>query len=598
MDMRGRFLTAKKVLMPRSILVLIVFLLAPLSLLSQAHEMEDAIHKKVIDFAEISVDSVLLYAKQLQESKNVCRALTGHYYEANVLYKRYDYINCERKLNYILSQVETQKHSSSFQYSKLFVGQTFEEALDVLKISVYRRFFYMRLNQHRYSDAFDFLELLQTSIEPLRDKGSYYVRNIILSKLAEAALHRRVGNYEFSLQIINEAMHSIDTIGIEPDNQSYNYFLLERAHIFNDLARGYEFLLPEHPEYIDSVDYYTDKTYDATRRLDNRSRENDRSHFVRKSHVRLLRKDYEEALQIASKAMKLSTTEKDMPDVLLLQARCRVKLHQLDSAIYYGKAFLTYNAQGGLNKKDVLMAYNILAESFYLQERIDSAYTYSTKLQAELQAETYNKDDTQERLSEQRIKGFMALNKEINKKRNALRLQLFLTIIVATLLVLGVVILFLRKRRNYQKRIHILQEKYTRLQASVKPKNENKKEIDNDLLNRVLKELEKIEESTIFLDPDFTLSSLSKILKTNTNYLSKIINQYKGKSFSKYLVTLRINHLLSLLNQQPIRRRHSIKALGKAIGYSNASSFTRAFKNHMGITPSEYLKRTFPDEFR
>lgn len=577
--------------------ILTILFLSPMGLISQTHEVEDAIHKKAIEFAETNADSVLLYANELQKSKNICRALTGHYYEANILYKNRDYINCERKLYYILSQIDTKKHASSFQYSELFIGQTLEEALKVIKIHIYRRFFYMRLNKSRYSDAFDFLELLQASIADFKDKkSSFYVRNTILLQLATATLNRSVGNYECSLSILNEIKQKIDTINIDQEGQSYNHFLLERAYIFNGLAKSYELLLPEYPEYIDSVDYYTDKTYEATKMLESRGRENDRSHFVRKSQVCLLKKEYERALHITNKAMELSTTERDMPDVLLLQARCRAKLHQLDSAIYYGKEFLKYNEQGGLNKKSVLTAYNVLAESFFLQEQLDSAYAYSTKLQNELNAETYNKDDIQERLSEQRIENFITLNNEISDKRSAVSIRRFLALVPGTLLVSAVALLFLKKRNNNKKENHIPQEKSS-LQTPPEPPKEKKNKIDDELLDHVLKELKKMEASTIFLDPDFTLSSLSKMLNTNTNYLSKIINQYKGKTFSKYLVNLRINHLIVLLNQQPIMRKHTIKALGKTIGYSNASSFTRAFKNHMGITPSEYLKRTFPEEF-
>jgi len=54
---------------------------------------------------------------------------------------------------------------------------------------------------------------------------------------------------------------------------------------------------------------------------------------------------------------------------------------------------------------------------------------------------------------------------------------------------------------------------------------------------------------------------------------------------------LRINYLLKELQENPVTQKYSIEALGKMIGYTNPSAFTRTFKKQMGITPSQYLKQ-------
>lgn len=83
---------------------------------------------------------------------------------------------------------------------------------------------------------------------------------------------------------------------------------------------------------------------------------------------------------------------------------------------------------------------------------------------------------------------------------------------------------------------------------------------------------------------------MAKNLNTNTSYLSSIINQKKGKTFKQYITELRITYLIKLLNSDAKFKKYTIKALGQEIGYTNASAFSRAFKNYNGITPSEFIK--------
>jgi AraC-like DNA-binding protein len=163
-------------------------------------------------------------------------------------------------------------------------------------------------------------------------------------------------------------------------------------------------------------------------------------------------------------------------------------------------------------------------------------------------------------------------------------------IIFLLLLLLCIVfILFLIK--NYKKKNH----NQKRIQEINRKKKEQTHIIDDETTTRILDALHKIEQSDIFLKTDFNLAHLAKLLKTNTSYLSRIINKHKKQTFKQYLIDLRINYLIKELNEKPIIRKHSIEALATSIGYTNASSFTRIFKNHIGMSPSEYLKKNYSD---
>lgn len=75
-------------------------------------------------------------------------------------------------------------------------------------------------------------------------------------------------------------------------------------------------------------------------------------------------------------------------------------------------------------------------------------------------------------------------------------------------------------------------------------KEEQTIKIEQEKLEELLINLKKIESKKIFLKQDFTLTYLAKKLKTNTAYLSKIINTELNKNFSSYVNDLRINYVI------------------------------------------------------
>lgn len=115
--------------------------------------------------------------------------------------------------------------------------------------------------------------------------------------------------------------------------------------------------------------------------------------------------------------------------------------------------------------------------------------------------------------------------------------------------------------------------------------------IDSKLEQKILEGLDKIEESYWYLENSFSIGKFAKRLKTNTSYVSYIINKVKGKTFKEYYTSLRIKYIIEKLENDKNYRKYTIKYMGEIIGYTNASAFTRAFKNYNGITPSEFIKK-------
>lgn len=106
----------------------------------------------------------------------------------------------------------------------------------------------------------------------------------------------------------------------------------------------------------------------------------------------------------------------------------------------------------------------------------------------------------------------------------------------------------------------------------------------------ILEKLREFEKSELFLDPQIRLAGLAKKLDTNTRYLSSIINTSKAKSFNGYVNSLRIDFILDKLNSEPRYRTYKISYLAHESGFVSQSSFTTAFKEVTGYTPSTYIK--------
>ncbi|MBW7871493.1 MAG: helix-turn-helix domain-containing protein [Flavobacteriia bacterium] len=82
-----------------------------------------------------------------------------------------------------------------------------------------------------------------------------------------------------------------------------------------------------------------------------------------------------------------------------------------------------------------------------------------------------------------------------------------------------------------------------------------------------------------------------KKLKTNTTYLSKVINSQKEKNFNSYLNGLRINYVINLLKKEPQYRHYTIQALAEICGYTNARQFSIAFYEETKLKPSYFLNQ-------
>lgn len=89
-----------------------------------------------------------------------------------------------------------------------------------------------------------------------------------------------------------------------------------------------------------------------------------------------------------------------------------------------------------------------------------------------------------------------------------------------------------------------------------------------------------------YMESELDLTSVAEAIGSSPSYLSRLMKQQLGMSFKDFLTTLRIQKACGLMKDKTI----SISEVSELVGYSNQHYFSTAFKNAMGMTPSEYKK--------
>lgn len=108
----------------------------------------------------------------------------------------------------------------------------------------------------------------------------------------------------------------------------------------------------------------------------------------------------------------------------------------------------------------------------------------------------------------------------------------------------------------------------------------SKKEDDN-----FKKMLDYINEN--YQNSDLTYEDVADVGGISKTYISRIFRAKLGVSYIEYLTTLRLERACTLLRTTDM----NVSAIAETIGYVNAASFRRVFREKYGISASDYRKK-------
>jgi AraC-like DNA-binding protein len=114
----------------------------------------------------------------------------------------------------------------------------------------------------------------------------------------------------------------------------------------------------------------------------------------------------------------------------------------------------------------------------------------------------------------------------------------------------------------------------------------------NDEKREILKNqmIDYIENEKVFLQKDLTIYDVAKALNTNSNYISNILNNMLDCNFVTFINSYRIEEAKKILISNEYSN-YTIEAISEIVGFNSKSAFNNAFKNKVGITPSDYIKQ-------
>jgi len=220
---------------------------------------------------------------------------------------------------------------------------------------------------------------------------------------------------------------------------------------------------------------------------------------------------------------------------------------------------------------------------------LDSQFKYISR-------ELPRKYDTPKLLSEK---------EEIIRELNHKKYSSYITSSLLCLMLLTLLFLFIKSKRKEKEYKKIAQDLIKSVNENELPVIDNienkivlekqvfdseKNKLSEDLINTILQGLKSFEEKEQYLKKGITLSSLAKKIKTNSTYLSQVVNTYKEKNFPIYLNDLRIDYALNRLVKDKKFRSYKLSVIAEELGYNNEQAFALAFKKRTGTTLSIYLK--------
>ena len=189
---------------------------------------------------------------------------------------------------------------------------------------------------------------------------------------------------------------------------------------------------------------------------------------------------------------------------------------------------------------------------------------------------------------------------QLMAQRHQLQQYVILAASIVLLLIMGLAALLWRKNRQLTLRNHSLFEKNQQVMAAEAHELQLRKEyeekyshskLSNEQRQRLDYRIQDLMSAPdIICQSDFTLARLAKMADSNTTYVSQVINEQYGMTFSNLLGSFRVREACRRMTDHEHYGNVTIEAIATSVGFKSRTAFFNAFKRETGLTPSEYQR--------
>lgn len=536
----------------------------------------------------VNVDSAIVYANKMAESSN---------------YKHLVFSN--GALSYLFqlqgnSVLSKQKYKLAFQYL-----DKMPDSRDKIQLKSYL-YNYGGLAEWKRGNFSAALENYQQGIKLSVEIGD--IIQIVKFKNNIASINNAVGNYRLSIKNLRQLNDFVDK------NESVytkEQFLNNKSNINLSLAGAYENYYVKNLDQktlLDSSEYFYKRTISYSQNFtDNK--------IVAKlslGNIYSWKKDYKNAEKTYYDIIYLAH-QNNMPDMLCSANYNLGDIYfttkKYDKALVFFKKSDSIGAITKTNEVDYLKSNYYQAKIYNILKEPDLAYKHS-----KIYLDNYEK--TEAKLNDQVLEvnyklGVGDLTEEMVTIQEKYKYDVFLNrgLKIFYVLLFITVVFFLiknvRDKNKAHKKMNALIEEF---KANLEKKNQPeipvvvfsepeeaqlKKEnvnlsIDEAKENKIVEKLLALESKHEYLNADFTLSYAAKKIKTNTTYLSYVVNKRFGKSFGEYSNELKINYVINEMITNHMYRKYSTQAIAESVGFKNAVSFAKSFRKRTGVSPAQF----------
>ncbi len=524
--------------------------------LSSAHETSES--------DEMAISFAKAYLHKAKRENDALKTAKGYYKIGRSLVKKVEF---EMAKQYLDSVIQVTKENYTNEYPA--------EA------------YIMRANvngsQANYTSAMD--DLAEATVYASKTNNvnqKYQIKYFI------ALLKNNIGEYEEGLKLLKECLGYEKTKFLKNENNHKKYIksLFSVGNQFNLLKQA------------DSSLIYTKKAIDISLKTKEKPLYD---RLILDAAISYnLKKEYFRSLDSLLKYQEIIKTKKSSVGTMIRAdfyfGDAYYKLDKKEVALEYLKeidslAFKeNYFFPGIENNYELLIDYykdNPKQQLLYINKLlyVDSILD---KDFSNLSKKLYNDYDTPNLIREKQL-----LIKKLESK-NTQGNQIILVISIIAIILITLLIWYYRKQKIYKKRFDDLLRKVESQEGkqSFTPSGRlGNIDISEDVVTDVLKKLQTFEDRKGYLQLDLSLGNLAKQFNTNSKYFSKIINTYKGKSFTNYINDLRIDYVVNELKNNLTLRRYTVKAIAHEIGFNTTEAFSKSFYKTTGIYPSFFIKQ-------